>query len=142
MELCRGAAHVPSYLRLGARYICGGYRQDKAQIQKREQTVRGGRVRPTFRARGAMFEADGTEVCIPFEVESAEAISTVKGNEAQFTKREVRDARQAREMMRRLGFVSMKDQAAMLKYGAIINCPVTPADSTERSESTAQISPP
>ena len=32
------------------------------------------------------------------------------------------------EMMRRLGFVSMKDQAAMLKYGAIINCPVTPAD--------------
>ncbi len=73
-------------------------------------------------------EADRTEVCIPFEVESAEAIYTVKGNEAQFTKREVRDARQARELMRRLGFVSMKDQAAMLKYGAIINCPVTPAD--------------
>ena len=74
------------------------------------------------------IEADRTEVYIPFEVEGAEAISTVKGNEAQFTKREVRDARQAREMMRRLGFVSMKDQAAMLKYGAIINCPVTPAD--------------
>jgi hypothetical protein len=30
--------------------------------------------------------------------------------------------------MRRLGYVSMKDEAAMLKYGAIINCPVTPAD--------------
>jgi len=66
--------------------------------------------------------------CLPYEAASEGAISTVKGNEALYTKREVRDAQRARELMRRLGYASMKDEAAMLKHGTIINCPVTPSD--------------
>ena len=53
---------------------------------------------------------------------------TIDENEKLFAPRQVRDAKVARELMRRLGYVSAKDEAAMLNSGAILNCPVTAAD--------------
>jgi hypothetical protein len=54
--------------------------------------------------------------------------NTVTDNEQLFSPRQVKAAREARELMRRLGFVSSKDEAAMVNSGSILNCPVTAAD--------------
>lgn len=45
-----------------------------------------------------------------------------------YTKREVLDAKRARELQRSLGYASTQDTVELLKSGAIVNCPVTAAD--------------
>ena len=77
-----------------------------------------------------LFERSESALPTTFEIERAEEclVTTVDENESAFTRREVNAAKQAREMMRRMGYVSLKDQAAMIKHGAIINCPVTQSD--------------
>ena len=54
--------------------------------------------------------------------------TTVAENEQLFSPRQVKAARAAQELMRRMGFMSSKDEAAMLNAGSILNCPVTAAD--------------
>jgi hypothetical protein len=49
-------------------------------------------------------------------------VVTATDNEANYTKREVEMARQARELTKLLAYLSSKD---LIKSGSIINCPIS-----------------
>ena len=53
-------------------------------------------------------------------------VNTVEANEKLYTPREVRDAKLAKKLMQDLGYVSVSDQAVMVKD--LLNCPVTVSD--------------
>lgn len=55
-------------------------------------------------------------------------VQTVAQNEQLYTKREVEDARKAREIMKQLAYPSIKDMVAMIKNGVIVNLPITVHD--------------
>jgi hypothetical protein len=55
-------------------------------------------------------------------------VQTVQSNEMIYTKREVQAAKQAQELMRRLGYPSTGDLIKMISNGTILNCPVTITD--------------
>ncbi len=69
--------------------------------------------------------APRTEVAMPFKAIEVPTVETTKANEMMFSKRQVRDAQVAKELMRRLGYASVKDEALLVNSGAILNCPVT-----------------
>jgi hypothetical protein len=52
-------------------------------------------------------------------------VHTVYENEQLFTKREVEQARIAKDVMRQLAYPSIKDMVSMIKNGVIINLPIT-----------------
>ena len=49
--------------------------------------------------------------------QSVAMIQTVQGNERLYTKRQVRDAERARELLESLGFVSNQDLVKLVKRG-------------------------
>jgi hypothetical protein len=62
-----------------------------------------------------------------FEAEAALSfVQTVRGNMEGFTKREVEEARRAREAQRMLGHPTNCNFLGMVCGGMISNCPVTP----------------
>jgi hypothetical protein len=51
---------------------------------------------------------------------------TVASNEALYTKREVEEAKQASQLIKELGYPSLRDAIELVSRGAIANCSVTP----------------
>ena len=65
--------------------------------------------------------APRAEVAMPFKSIEVPTVETTKENEKMFSKRQVRDAQVAKELMRRLGYASVKDEALLVNSGAIVN---------------------
>lgn len=61
------------------------------------------------------------------------AIQTVQENESMFSRREIKAAKAARELSKRLGYPSSQDLQSMLRRGVINNSPVTAQD-VQRAE--------
>jgi hypothetical protein len=77
-----------------------------------------------FRNREGLYVHDGRHM----RTQAIVQVQTVKQNELLYTPRQVADAKKARELMRRLGYISSKDEALMLNTGSILNCPVSSSD--------------
>jgi len=60
-------------------------------------------------------------------------LTTVSENERKYTAHEVKKAKEAESLWKRLGYASAKALSDLLKHGGILNCPVTYAD-IERAE--------
>jgi hypothetical protein len=76
-------------------------------------------------------KGNGLYVANLFEQRSSDilvSISTVADNKLGFTKRQVKDAMRAGELIKRLGHPSVRDVIDMIKSGAIVDCPVTVSD--------------
>jgi hypothetical protein len=59
---------------------------------------------------------------------SSVLIATVRSNEYMYTQREVKAAKQAKEIIQRLGYPSARSAIEMINNGSLINCPVTAQD--------------
>ncbi len=59
---------------------------------------------------------------------SGSFVTTVEANEMKYTKREVESAKEARNLMIKLGYISSKDLIYLLSNGGIVNSNVTPKD--------------
>ena len=55
-------------------------------------------------------------------------VNSVVQNERLFTKREIQQAKLAKDLVRKLGYPSIHDVIKMINQGIIINCPVTVQD--------------
>ena len=51
--------------------------------------------------------------------------NTVAQNESMYSKRDVEEAKQARDLYRMLAYASFKDMSEAISSGTIIDCPVT-----------------
>ena len=75
-----------------------------------------------FKRKGNLF------VCDFAGMDQTVMISTVSENELSYTRREVEDARKARELMKELGYPSEASMIELITTGGILNCPVTAHD--------------
>ena len=55
-------------------------------------------------------------------------VQTVTENEKGYSKRQLTDAKTARDLYSKVGYPSIKDFANMVKENMIMNCPVTIED--------------
>jgi hypothetical protein len=56
------------------------------------------------------------------------AITTVDENKSHYTKREIKQAEEAKGFMKKTGYPSVADAIKIIESGAIMDCPITPAD--------------
>ena len=77
-----------------------------------------------------MFSKKGNLYVCDFSSQNSQMamVQTVEENESLYTKRQVEDAKIARDLKKQLGYASDKDLIKLINSGGIINCPVTAHD--------------
>jgi len=71
---------------------------------------------------------DGLYICKLNEKEATALVNTVSANESLYNARELTMAKEAKLLIRRLGYPTSSDAVRLINRGGIINCPVTSRD--------------
>ena len=82
-----------------------------------------------FRRNGGLYTREFTpESLTDLRTKMHAYVTTVAERERMYTKREVHQAKLARELMKRLAYISQADLVRFLANGRVLDCPVTVAD--------------
>jgi hypothetical protein len=77
----------------------------------------------------SLYVCDFDKYPVVYKINAAIAlVQTVSQSEQLYTKREVEDARKAKEIIKQLAYPSIKDMVSLIKNGVIINLPITVHD--------------
>ena len=98
---------------------------DQANREFRVQTASG---TYTFRRTGKLYVCDFSQPPEPLRDEDIVLLATVSDNEKLYCRRDVAQARRARDLEARLAYVPAPELRKILNSGAVIECPVTSVD--------------